>query len=108
MSDRKPWFLVMTPEDANRAGSQWIRQGAVSRGKVVARPIAPEGWYALAGFIALLIAVPLAIWLWGFLSGVYSLTFAIIATVLAIAAIVIGFVRLVSSRTTRLPPSRTQ
>ena len=31
MTDQKPWFLVMRPEDANRAGSQWLRVGATSR-----------------------------------------------------------------------------
>jgi hypothetical protein len=70
----------------------------------VARPIAPGGWYALAAFIVMLVAATLAIWLWGFRSGIYSLTFAIVATALAALALVIGFVRLVCARMTRLPP----
>ncbi len=105
MTDRKPWFLVMTPQDANKPAAQWVRQGAASRGKIVVRPIAQEGWYALAGFVALLIVAPLAIWLWGFGSGIYSLMFAVIATALVVLAIVIGFIRLVLARMTRLPPS---
>ena len=105
MTGRKPWFLVMTPRDANRPGSQWVREGAASRGKIVVRPIAPEGWCALAAFIVLLVVATLVIWLWGFRSGTYSLAFAIMATVLVILAIVIGFIRLLLARMTRLPPS---
>ena len=105
MSERKPWFLVMRPEDANRQGSEWVRVGAASRGKVVARPIAPEGWYALIAFIILLWAPPLIIWLAGFLSGALSLVAAIIATVIVVAVVVIGFVGIVRVRTTRLPPA---
>ncbi len=104
MPDPKPWFLVMTPEDANRPESQWARQGAVSFGKVVARPVAPEGWLALAGFIVVLVVATLAIWLWGFRSGTYSLAFAIMATVLVALLLVIGFIRLVRARMTQLPP----
>ena len=106
MSERKPWFLVMTPEDANRPGSQWVRLGATSRGKVVARPIAPEGWYTLVAFVVVLTAAPLIIWLAGFLSGALSLVAAILATIVAVAAIVLGFVLLIRARTTRLPPAR--
>jgi hypothetical protein len=106
MTDPKPWFLVMTPEDANRPGSQWTRQGAVSFGKVVVRPIAPEGWGAILAFVAVLVGATLAIWLWGFRSGTYSLAFAILATVLVVLAIAIGFARLVRARMTQLPPGR--
>jgi hypothetical protein len=69
MSDRKPWFLVMRPEDDNRPDSQWVRSGAASRGKVVALPIVKEGWIALAVFIVALVVVPLMIWLWLCLGG---------------------------------------
>ena len=69
------------------------------------RPIAPEGWYALAGFIVVLVVAPLAIWLWGFRSGIYSLAFAVMATALVVLAIVIGFIRLVRARMTQLPPA---
>jgi hypothetical protein len=104
MSDPKAWFLVMTPEDANRPDTQWIRPGAVSFGKVVVRPIAPEGWGAMIAFGAVLVAATLAIWLWGFRSGTYSLAFAILATVLVVLVIAIGFARLVRARMTQLPP----
>ena len=104
MADRKPWFLVMTPEDANRAGSEWVRIGAASRGKVVARPIAREGWLVLMAFAVVLTIAPLTIWLALFLTGVLSLIGAIVCTIVAVAAIVTGFVLLVQSRMTRLPP----
>jgi len=68
MADEKPWFLVMTPADANHPETDWLRVGA-SRGKVVALPIAPQGWLALLGFVAILIAVPWAIWGLWFASG---------------------------------------
>ena len=104
MADRKPWFLVMTPEDANRAGSEWVRIGAASRDKVVARPIAREGWLVLVAFAAVQTLAPLVIWLALFLTGVLSLIGAIAWTTVAVAAIVTGFVLLVQSRMTRLPP----
>ena len=107
MSDRKPWFLLMTPADANRPDSQWVRQGAASRGKIVATPIAPEGWLVLLGFIGLLVAVPLLIWLRGHASGALSLAGAIIATLVSIGVIVGGVVWIVRARATRLPPAQT-
>lgn len=59
MSTDRPWFLVMVPANANRPDSQWLRLGAASRGKVVALPIAWEGWVALMVFVALIVALPL-------------------------------------------------
>ena len=102
--DRKPWFLVMTPEDANRAGSQWVRVGA-SRGKVVARPIAPEGWMVLIAFVVAITVAPLIIWLAMFLPGQLSVAAAIVWTVIAEAILIAAFVMLVQSRMTRLPPA---
>ncbi len=104
MAERKPWFLVMTPEDANRAGSQWVRIGAASRGKVVARPIAREGWLVLLAFAVSMTLAPLIVWLGLFLTGQLSVVGAVIWTAVAVAAIVTGFVLLVQSRMTRLPP----
>jgi hypothetical protein len=103
MPERKPWFLVMTAANANQPDSGWTRVGAASRGKIVARPIAPEGWLTLLGFIALLIAAPLLIWLGGLLGGYVSLVEAIVATLLAIAVLVAGFVWIIRARSTRLP-----
>jgi hypothetical protein len=104
MPDSKPWFLVMTPDDSNRAGSQWLRYGAVSRGKIVVRPIAPEGWTALLVFLGLLIALPLYLWTGLFSAGRLSAAGAIIATVIAIAVLVAGLIWLIRTRMTRLPP----
>jgi hypothetical protein len=107
MSDRKPWFLLMTPADANRPDSQWTRQGAASRGKIVATPIAPEGWLVLLGFIALLVVVLLLIWLRGYASGALSTVSAIVTSLVSIGVIVAGFVWIVRARATRLPPAQT-
>jgi hypothetical protein len=103
MPERKPWFLVRTTADANRPGSDWIRIGAASRRKIVARPIATEGWLVLFGCIALLVAAPLAIWLGAFGGGRLSLAPAIVATILAVAAIVAGLIWIIRTRSTRLP-----
>jgi hypothetical protein len=102
--ERKPWFLVMTAANANQPGSGWMRAGAASRGKVVARPIAPEGWLTLLGFIVLLIVVPLLIWLGGVAGGTISLVEGLVATILAVAVIVAGLVWIIRTRSTRLPP----
>ena len=104
MQDGKPWFLVMTPEDANREGSQWLRQGAASCGKISVRPIAPEGWIALLVFLALLIALPLYLWTGLFSAGRLSAAGAIIATILTVAVLVCGLIWLIRTRMTRLPP----
>jgi hypothetical protein len=103
MAESKPWFLVMTAADANRPGSEWQRQGAASHGKIVARPIAPEGWAALAIFVAVWTSGPMLIWLWGFLGGSFSLESAIIWTIVFEIAAIGGFALLVWSKSTRLP-----
>jgi hypothetical protein len=103
MPERKPWFLVMTTADANRPGSDWLRVGASSRRKVVARPIATEGWLVLLGFIALLAGAPLVIWLGGFAGGRFGLVSAIVMTILAVAVIVAGLIWVIRARSTRLP-----
>jgi uncharacterized membrane protein YqhA len=103
VTERKPWFLVMRPQDANRPASQWVRAGAASRGKVVALPIAKEGWLALFAFIAALVAAPLTIWLGLFLSGRISAALAVAATVVVDVALIAAFIALVRSRMTRLP-----
>jgi len=59
MAGSKPWFLVMTPKDANGPGADWKREHAASRGKIVARPIAKEGWIALVIFVACWTAIPI-------------------------------------------------
>jgi hypothetical protein len=104
---RNRWFLVMRPGDASRPGSAWFRIGA-SRGKFVIRPITPEGWLSLVAFIATWWLALMAIWVWGFAFGGFSLAFAILATVLITGAVVAGFIRLVVGRMTELPPSGGQ
>jgi hypothetical protein len=103
---RNRWFVVMKRGDANRPGSAWFRVGAASRGKIVVRPIAPQGWLALAAFVAALIIASLLIWVWGYGSGAFSLSFAILATVLSVGIVVAGFIRLLVGRMTELPPAQ--
>jgi hypothetical protein len=103
MAQGKPWFLIMTPADANRAGSKWKREHASSHGKIVAQPIAREGWIALAVFVALWTVIPMVIWLGGYLGGSLSLFGAIIATLIAEAAIIGGFALLAWAKSTKLP-----
>jgi hypothetical protein len=98
MSERKPWFRVMTPADANLSESNWMRAGAFSHGKIAVLPIALEGWIALFGFVAILVAALAAIWFAGM-----PQPGAFVATVVAIGIIVGGFVALVRARMTRLP-----
>lgn len=102
MSNRRPWFLVMTPSDANQPGSYWVRAGAASRGKVVVRPITVEGWLSLLAFVVALVAAILAIWLWGFGPGTFSRAFAILATVLVVGIAITSFILLVNARMTTL------
>ena len=101
---RNRWFLVMKPGDANRPGSAWFRVGAASHGKIVVRPIAPQGWLALIVFLVVWLLASLAIWVWGFRSGEFSLGFAILATVLIAGIVIAAFIRLVVGHMTQLPP----
>lgn len=97
----KPWFLLMTPSDANQPGSQWKREGAASKGKISLRPIAAEGWAALAIFVVIWTITPLLIWTAGFVAGNISLAAAIVATVAFEIAIISAFVLLVWAKSTR-------
>ena len=105
---RNRWFLVMKPGDANRPQSAWFRVGAAARGKLVVRPIAPEGWLSLAAFLVAWIFGSIAIWVWGYGSGEFSLAFAVLATVLIAGIVIAGFIRLVIGRMTELPPPDDQ
>jgi hypothetical protein len=100
--DSKPWFLIMTPADANQPGSEWKRQGAASRGKVSVRPIANEGWLALAIFVVIWMMVPLLIWSVGFGLGKLDTITAVIATIVFEIVAVGSFVLLVWKKSTRL------
>jgi hypothetical protein len=105
MAETKPWFLVMTAADANRPGSDWQRQGAASNGKIAARPITPEGWAALAIFVAIWTGGPMLIWLWGYLGDNFSIVSAVLWTIVFEIVVIGGFVLLVWSKSTRLPPA---
>jgi hypothetical protein len=101
---KKPWFLVMRPEDANRPDSQWVRAAAASRGKVVALPIAAEGWLVLLAFVVLLPLTNVAIWVGLFVPGRIALIAAIALSAVVTAVLVTALVMVIRSRTTRLPP----
>jgi hypothetical protein len=103
MAERKPWFLVMTPADANRPDSQWVRRGAASRGKITALPIAAEGWIALIAFIVMGVAAAIVIWS-SFASGGLSMAAAVLLTIVVEAVVIAVFVMLARARMTRLPP----
>lgn len=102
---RKPWFVVMRPEQANQPGSNWVRVGASSRGKVSAMPVAWEGWATIIGFIVLLVVVPLLIWVNGVAGGRLDLVEGIVLTIVALALLIGGFAWLIRTRSTTLPPS---
>lgn len=98
----KPWFLIMTPTDANQPGSEWKREGAASKGKISVRPIASEGWLALAVFVVIWMMVPLLIWSVGFGLGNLGAISAVIATIVFEIAAVGSFILLVWAKSTRL------
>ncbi|MBY0532730.1 MAG: hypothetical protein K2P86_12245 [Xanthobacteraceae bacterium] len=102
MSGSKPWFLVMTPADANQPGSEWKREGTASQGKISVRPIANEGWAALAIFVSIWTMVPLLIWGVGFGLDNLALAPAIIATIVFEVVAIGSFVLLVWAKSTRL------
>src|SRR5688572_20743365 len=105
MSQRKPWFLLMTPADANRPDALWLRRGAASGRKVVATPIAIEGWLVTLGFVAALVGVMLLIWMRGVAGGLLSVLSAVLLT-LAVGGPIIGaFAWIVRARSMRLPPA---
>lgn len=98
----KPWFLIMTSADANRAASEWKREGAASTRRISVRPIAAEGWAALGIFVSIWTMVPLLIWAFGFAGGSLSMATALIATIAFEIAIVGTFILLVWAKSMRL------
>ncbi len=102
MADSKPWFLVMTSTNANQPGSGWTRKGFASRGKVVATPIAPEGWAVLGIFVVVSTLIPFLLWGLGFAAGNLSTTAAVLTTIVAELAVVAGFIFVVWKKSTRL------
>lgn len=106
MSQRKPWFLLMTPADANRPDAPWLRRGAASRRKVVATPIAIEGWLVTLGFVAVLVGVMLLIWMRGVAGGALSILSGTLLTLVVGGAIIAGFAWIVRARSMRLPPAQ--
>jgi hypothetical protein len=108
MSERKPWFLVMTPDEANRPGSSWLRKGAAARGKLVVLPIAPQGWIALLVFVVALVGAIYGIGVQGHTAGLFSPVLTFLVTLGVIALIVLGFIWLVRATMTRQPPPDSQ
>ncbi|HRF10460.1 MAG TPA: hypothetical protein PL193_17730 [Xanthobacteraceae bacterium] len=103
MAGSKPWFLVMTPKDANGPGADWKREHAASRGKIVARPIAKQGWIALAIFVACWTAIPMILWIWGYAGGRISFGVAILSTIALELAAIGVFLLVVRLKSTRIP-----
>jgi hypothetical protein len=103
MPERKPWFMVLRPEQANQPGSRWVRIGAASQGKISATPVSWEGWVALLGCILLLVLALLLTWVSGFAGGRLTLLAAVIVSIVAIAVLVGGLVWIVRTRSTTLP-----
>jgi hypothetical protein len=102
MSGSKPWFLIMTPSDANQPGSEWKREGAASKGKISVRPIANEGWLALAIFVVFWMMGPFLIWGVGFGLGSLDAVTAVITTIVFEIVAIGSFVFLVWAKSTRL------
>jgi hypothetical protein len=96
MSLRQPWFLVMAPKAAARRNDFWVGYDTkLPCGDVVGRLVAPENRTALAAFVIGWLGAALLIWMWGFGSGAFSTTFAVLATVLAAGVTVASYVRLI-------------
>jgi hypothetical protein len=96
MSLRQPWFLVMVPKAAARRTDFWAGYDTKPpSGDVVARLVAPENRRLLAVFGIAWFVATLLIWMWGFVSGAFSLAFSVLATVLVAGVTVASYVRLI-------------
>jgi hypothetical protein len=109
MSLRQPWFLVMVPKAATRRNDFWDGYDAKPPGgDVVARLVTRENRTLLVVFgVAWLIAAAL-IWIWGYGSGVFSPSFAVLASVLAAGVAVASYVRLICVLMVRPTPKQKQ
>lgn len=72
--------------------AEWIRESAVSGGKVVVRPITSEGWITLLLFVAVLTIALLAIWFRLFLTGSVGVLGAVMMTILVKVVVITVFV----------------
>jgi len=108
MAERKPWFLVMTPDDANHPDALWVRRAAASHGKRSLLPIAPEGWIALVAFVLVLVGALAAIWIGAYRAGALSFLNAVVVSVMTMTVVVLGFIWLVRVKMTSLPPTGGQ
>jgi hypothetical protein len=108
MSLRQPWFLVMAPKAGDRFGRHWAGYDTPPRGDVLSRLVTPENRRPLMVCVFVWLAAALLIWLWGFRSGMFSLAFAVMATVLVAGVVVASFVRLVCVRMTLPEPQDRQ
>ena len=98
MSLRQPWFLVMAPKAGDRFRSHGAGYETPPRGDVLSRLVTSENRWPLAACGVVWLAATLLIWLGGFRSGMFSLAFAVMATVLIAGVVVASFVRLVCVR----------
>lgn len=98
MSLRQPWFLVMAPKAGDRFRPHWAGYETPPRGDVLSRLVTSENRWPLAACVFVWLAATLLIWLWGFRTGMFSLAFAVMATVLVGGVVVASFVRLVCVR----------
>jgi hypothetical protein len=101
-SGGKPWFLILSPADANQPGSEWKREGAASKGKISVRPIAAEGWAALGIFVSIWTMVPLVVVAFAFVRESISIMTAVIATIVFEIAMIGAFILLVWAKSTRM------
>lgn len=108
MSLRQPWFLVMAPKAGDRFGRHWSGYETPPRGDVLSRLVTPENRRPLAGCGMVWLAATLLIWIWGFRSGVFSLGFSVMATVLAGGVVIASFVRLVCVQMMSAEPQQRQ
>jgi hypothetical protein len=108
MEMRSRLFEMMKSGDASQPGYPWFMVGVASRGTAPADAAVPKGWIAVAGFAIVLAPAMSLIWGWGFASGVYSVAFAAVATILVIMIAIAGAIRLGCSRMIEQPPSGDQ
>lgn len=95
---RNRWFRIAKPGNASRSGSAWFKVGRVADGKLVIRPITPQGWWALASFLMAWATATLTLWVVGYGHYGFTLEFAILGTVLVAMLILASLIRLVCVR----------
>jgi uncharacterized membrane protein len=108
MSLRHPWFLVMAPKAAARFDRRRAGNKAMPCSDVLGSLMASANQRLLMVFGGVWLAAAVAIWLWGFGTRMFSLAFAIVATVLVTFIVVASFVRLVCVQLMKRSPPNGQ